>query len=120
MKNGILETSDFTGTTQWYRFSPLTRAVLTDGTKFVAEETGNYGLMQDIAIDCLRPKIKKALDKGLVVVKINTIKGKIIYEDGNDNQLLSYDLFGYNPLIIDLFISWAEDNAPCIYLKSEY
>lgn len=120
VNEGILNTRDFTGTTQWYRFSPLTRAVLTDGTKYVAEKTDNYGLMQDIAIDCMRPKIKKALNEGLIVVKIDTIIGKIIYKDGNYKELLSYDLINYSPLKIDIFVSWIEENTPCLYLPSEH
>jgi hypothetical protein len=42
--------SQFTGTTNYYRWSPLfRRAVLTDGTQYVAEEAGAYWLMDAIA-----------------------------------------------------------------------
>ena len=39
MDNETLDTTQFTGTTAWYRFIPLTLAVLTDGSKYVAEKT---------------------------------------------------------------------------------
>lgn len=111
--------SSFRGTTAWYRFSPLTNAVLTDGTKYVANETCNFGLMQDIAIDCMRPKIKKALNNGLVVVEVDTEGFGLRYEDGNGNKIYGYPLIGYNSLKIQLFVGWIEENVVCIYLPSE-
>lgn len=110
----------FTGTSYWYKFSPLTRAVLTDGTKYVAEQTNNFGLMQDVAIDCLRPKIKKALDNGLIVAEIDSEGHGIRYEDGDYNKIHSYKMTGYPPIKIRLFISLMEEGVPCIFLPSEY
>lgn len=118
MKN--LDTSDFIGTTQYYRFTPLSKGVLTDGTYYVAKETNNFGLMQDILIDCMRPEIKEALDDGLVVVEIDTESFGLRYEDGNGNKILGYPLTGYPPLKIRLFLSWVTENKPVIYLPSEY
>jgi hypothetical protein len=42
--------SGFTGTENYYRYSPLFRNfILTDGTKFLADEAGAYWLMDAIA-----------------------------------------------------------------------
>lgn len=116
-----LNLDQFTGTTLWHRISPLTKAVLTDGTKYVADETDNVGLMQDIGIDCMmRPKIKKALEEGVILVDIDTQGHGLIYKDGNYKKLYSYPLVGYPPLKIELFVSMMDEKTPCIMLKSEY
>lgn len=39
----------FTGTTQWHRWSNLTHLVCTDGAKYLAEEAGAYWLLDAIA-----------------------------------------------------------------------
>ena len=39
----------FTGTTQWHRWSSLTKLVCTDGAKYLAEEAGAYWLLDVIA-----------------------------------------------------------------------
>lgn len=38
----------FIGTEHYYRFSPLSPSVLTDGTKYVADEAGAYWLFETI------------------------------------------------------------------------
>lgn len=45
-----IDLSGFTGTENHYRYSPLFRNfILTDGTKFLADEAGAYWLMDAIA-----------------------------------------------------------------------
>ena len=112
--------SQFTGTAHWYRISPLTPAVLTDGTKYVAEVTDNLGLMQDIALDMRRPKCIKALDDGLVIVDIDTEGFGLRIMDGNEKKLCQYPLYGYPSLKIRIFVAWMERGVPCLFLPSEY
>ena len=113
--------SQFTGTSQYYKISPLTKAVLTDGSFYVAKETDNFGLMQDIGIDlCHHDKVKKHLQEGLILIKIDTEGSGLIYEDGNGNKIHSYPLYGYPPLKIELFSQLYDIGKPCIFLKSEY
>lgn len=117
-----LDLSNFHGTTQWYRFSPLTKAVLTDGTKYVAEQTNNFGLMQDIGIDlCLHEKISKQINSGkLIIIDIDTNGKGLEYKNGYEKIIHSYPLIGYESLKIRLFSSLLSKEIPCIYLPSEY
>lgn len=116
-----LDLAHFHGTTHWYRFSPLTKAVLTDGTKCVADTTSNMGLMQDIGIDLQHePKLSKALDNGLVIIEIETPGFGLKYRDSLTNKVLKeYPLYGYPPLKIELWSDWIDFGTPCIYLPSE-
>ena len=45
----ITDLRQFTGTTQWHRWSSLTKLVCTDGAKYLAEEAGAYWLLDAIA-----------------------------------------------------------------------
>ncbi|MEL6556000.1 MAG: DUF6876 family protein [Cyanobacteria bacterium J06621_11] len=51
MNNETLQTdlSQFTGTSQWHRWSRLTNLVCTDGAKYLADEAGAYWLLDAIA-----------------------------------------------------------------------
>ena len=44
-----LDLRQFTGTTQWHRWSKLTELVCTDGAKYLADEAGAYWLLDAIA-----------------------------------------------------------------------
>lgn len=48
----------FTGTTQWHRWSHLTRLVCTDGAKYLAEEASAYWLLDAIASHQNAPALK--------------------------------------------------------------
>jgi len=121
MKMKDLDTSNFTGTTRYYRFSPITKAVLTDGTNYIATETENFGLMQDIALDLVgKQKVKHAMQNGFVVIDIDTESFGLKYSDGNNNALGGYPLIGYPELKIRLFAGWADEGVPVIFLPSEY
>ncbi|MEM9946924.1 MAG: DUF6876 family protein [Cyanobacteria bacterium P01_D01_bin.36] len=45
----IADLRQFSGTTQWHRWSSLTNLVCTDGAKYLAEEAGAYWLLDAIA-----------------------------------------------------------------------
>ena len=44
-----LDLRQFTGTTQWHRWSSLTKLVCTDGAKYLADEAGAYWLLDAVA-----------------------------------------------------------------------
>ena len=54
----IADLRQFTGTTQWHRWSRLTRLVCTDGAKYLAEEAGAYWLLDAIASHQNAPALK--------------------------------------------------------------
>ena len=45
----LADLRQFTGTTQWHRWSNLTDLICTDGVKYLAEEAGAYWLLDVIA-----------------------------------------------------------------------
>ena len=45
----LVDLRQFTGTTQWHKWSNLTHLVCTDGAKYLAEEAGAYWLLDAIA-----------------------------------------------------------------------
>jgi len=60
----MLDLAQFIGTTQWYRWSGLFgNCVLTDGTRYLAEEAGAYWLMDGIASH--QPALRRHADSGL-------------------------------------------------------
>lgn len=118
-----LDTSGFTGTSQWHRISPLCKVVLTDGVLYVAKETNNGGLFQDIGIDlCYHEKFKpfRRGDEYLIVIDIDTEGEGLTYMDGNKKKIHTYKLTGYPPLKITVWASMADEVSPCIFLPSEY
>ena len=115
-----LDLSGFHGSEQFARFSPLTKAVLTEGVVFVAQETDNFGLMQDIGVDCDHAsKLHAALQDGLVCVDIDSDGFGIKYTDGNGKLLKKYPLSGYPSIKVMLWIALNEF-VPTIMLPSEY
>ena len=44
-----IDLNNFTGTEAYYRWTPLSKSVLTDGTKYVAEKLQAYWLFDAIA-----------------------------------------------------------------------
>ena len=54
----IADLRQFTGTTQWHRWSRLTHLICTDGVKYLAEEAGAYWLLDAIASHQNAPAIR--------------------------------------------------------------
>lgn len=109
--------SNFTGTERYYRLYP--HVVLTDGTKYLADEAGAYWLMDAIA--CYLPQFTGKHE--FVVAKLvrTGIKAQLTLDDGNgrvlDQQHIPFTDF---PLAsIQLYACWGGDFW-VIMLCSEY
>lgn len=57
-KQALSELGQFTGTENYYRLSPYANVVITDGTKFLADNADCYWLFNEIAGAQLLPEIK--------------------------------------------------------------
>lgn len=115
-----IDTSAFHGTENWYRFSPLTRHVITEGVKYVAEKSDNFGLMQDICIDLDLPRIWSHLEDGIVGIEIDTEGFGLKFSDGNGKVLWEYELSGYPKLKIKLFAGLLDEKTATLLLPTEY
>jgi hypothetical protein len=107
----------FIGTEQYYRISPS--AVLTDGTKYLADEVGAYWLMDAIA--SYLPQFNGRED--FIVAKLNVADSKadLVLDNGNghvlDTQHIEHTDF---PLpSIQLYACWGGEYW-VLMLTSEY
>ena len=108
----------FTGTEKYYRFYP--RVVLTDGTKYLADEAGCYWLMDLYAshLASVDPNIEsftclKLTKRGL--------GAEILIEDGNTHALAKQQI-EYTDFQLESFMFyavWAGDFW-VLMLRSEY
>jgi len=75
--------TQFIGTTGYYRISR--RHLLTEGTKYLAEQAACFWLMDAIASHL----VEIGTTEWFVVVKtsVKRTKAVMVYEDGNDNEL---------------------------------
>lgn len=107
----------FTGTEQYYRLSPV--AVLTDGTKYLAEAAGAYWLMD--AVSSYLPQFMGREDFVVAKLNVKAARGELTLDNGNgrilDRQIIHYTDF---PLAaITLYASWAGEFW-VLMLPSEY
>lgn len=111
--------SHFTGTEKYYRINP--RTVLTDGTKYLAEEAGAYWLMDAIA--SYLPQFTGRDD--FIVAKLvrsnSCCSAQLTLDDGNgrvlDQQHIVYTDFP--AASIQLYACWDGEHW-VIMLPSEY
>lgn len=112
----------FTGTSQYYKFNALfPQAVLTDGTKFLADCAKAYWLMDAIASH--QDKKLKQEEFQVWTLTVHRDKGRsatLTCEDGNYNVLRTQEITWKDfPLDeIKLFAQWGEYFV--IFLPSEY
>lgn len=80
----------YTGTEQWYRYSPLLfpSMLLTDGTKYVADSAGAYWLMDAIASHILhKPEVRS---ESFVLCRLEVSAGKAMLTlDDGDGTILA-------------------------------
>ncbi len=72
-----LDLRQFTGTTQWYQWSHLTKLICTDGAKYLADEAGAYWLLDAIASHQSAPAIQdsqRLQDFQVWILKVNSDK----------------------------------------------
>lgn len=109
--------SHFIGTERYYRINPCT--VLTDGTKYLADEAESYWLMDAIA--SYLPQFTGKRD--FIVAKLvrTGISAQLTLDDGNgrvlDQQHIEYTDFPMNS--IQLYACWGGDFW-VLMLCSEY
>jgi hypothetical protein len=109
--------NQFIGTEKYYRISR--RHLLTDGTKYLAEEAECFWMMDAIASHLC----EIGTEDWFVSVRVQVTAGRavMIYEDGNDReharQEIPYTDFPLNS--IALYACWDQENW-VIMLPSEY
>lgn len=120
--------AQFTGTEEWYRYNPILfkNVLLTDETKYVAQEAGAYWLMDIIA--SVQPKLKgirtsKGIDTTFQVWEMTVIdsKGYIKCTDGNEKVLYTQEI-PYTDFPLKEIKLYASDDGVniIILLPSEY
>ena len=107
----------FVGTERYYRISR--RHLLTDGTKYLAEETECFWLMDAVSSHLM--EIGTA--EWFVVVKttVKRTRSVMVYEDGNGNELARREI-AYTDLPIEhisLYACWDGEHW-VIMLPGEY
>jgi hypothetical protein len=113
----INQLGQFTGTSGYYRISR--RHLLTDGTRYLAEQAACFWLMDAIASHLEEIDT----DEWFVVIK-TTVKRSgavMVYEDGNGQELARQEIpYTDLPLThIDLYACWDSEHW-VIMLPSEY
>jgi hypothetical protein len=107
----------FTGTERYYRISR--RHLLTDGTKYLAENAGCFWMMDAIASHLS----EIGTSDWFVQVRVNVkdSRATIIYDDGNGKEHARQDIpYTDFPLdMITLYACWNGENW-VIMLPSEY
>ena len=109
--------NQFTGTAKYYRISR--RHLLTEGTKYLAEQASCFWLMDAIASHLS----EIGTEDWFVLVRMSVVLGSavMIYEDGNGNeharQEIPYTDFPMNS--ITLYACWDGEHW-VIMLPSEY
>ena len=109
--------SYFTGTRKYYRIG--SRHLLTDGTKYLAEEGACFWMMDAIASHLC----EIGTEDWFVLVRVEVTEGwaVMIYEDGNDREHARQEI-PYTDFPLDsitLYACWDQENW-VIMLPSEY
>ncbi len=117
--------AQFTGTSQWYRWSILFKnCVLTDGTRYLAEQAGAYWLMDAIASH--QPKALKNAnlrDFQLWTLTVKDREGILECREDSDTKPIITQKIPYTdfPLEkIDLYCNPLDATNRVIYLPSEH
>ena len=116
-KFDLAQLSYFTGTEKYYRISR--RHLLTDGTKYLAEEAECFWMMDAIASHLS----EIGTEDWFVLVRVEETEGRavMIYEDGNEHeharQEIPYTDFPMHA--ISLYTCWDGEHW-VIMLPSEY
>jgi hypothetical protein len=115
----------FTGTSQWYRWSILFRnCVLTDGTRYLAEQAGAYWLMDAIASH--QPKALKNANLRDFQVWTLTVKDKtgvLECREDSDTKPIITQMIPYTDFTLEKIELWCnpmDETVRCILLPSEH
>jgi tryptophanase len=81
--------ANFTGSENWYRHW-LGKALYTDGVKYVADQAGAHWLIDEIAINETRPKVRaEEFQVWTFTVDLDKRKGVLACDDGNGTVVFS-------------------------------
>jgi hypothetical protein len=88
----ILNESDlanFTGSENWFKHW-LGKVLFTDGVKFIADRAGAYWLIDEIAINQTRPKVRaEEFQVWVLKVDLEKRKGVLSCDDGNGSVVFT-------------------------------
>lgn len=110
----------FTGTESYHKFT-LTRDLLTDGARFVADKAGAFWLMDLIALELRGAKYHKKDHFVVVNLKVKERAGEVTFDDGNGNVFFRKAI-DYTDFPLDTLMLYAVWNEDCwiIMVPSEY
>ena len=119
-----IDLSNFTGTEAYHRWTPLSRSVLTDGTKYVAEKLQAYWLFDAIASHLDFNYINGELpDLDMYFSTLTTFNktGTLSIEDGNGGVVATQG-FEYTDFPLTEIKIWSQNNGSFFVhmLPSEY
>ncbi|WP_412476619.1 DUF6876 family protein [Flavobacterium sp. TBRC 19031] len=110
--------TQFTGTENWYRHSIVRTVLYTDGIKFLAEQSGAYWLIDEIAFN---QNIKSVTAQEFQVwkLKVDLEKSQAVLtcDDGNNNIVYKKHI-QYTDFPLDEICIYFVNNV--ILLTSEY
>ena len=109
--------AQFTGTQRYYRIGR--RQLLTDGTRYLAENAGCFWMMDAIASHLSEIGTQDWFVQ--VKVQVHGIRATMIYDDGNGNELARQEIpYTDFPMeAVSLYTCWDGDHW-VIMLPSEY
>jgi hypothetical protein len=109
--------TQFTGTEKYYRISR--RHLLTDGTKYLAEEAECFWMMDAIASHVSEIGTNDWFVQ--IKVQVHGIKATMIYDDGNGKELARQEIpyTDFPMQAITLYACWDSEHW-VIILPSEY
>lgn len=78
----------FIGSETFYRHGLVRSICFTEGAKYVADAAGAYWLLDELATNQLRPKIRREeFQVWKLIVDADHQSAVLICEDGNDNEV---------------------------------
>jgi hypothetical protein len=90
------ELAQFTGSESWYRHGINRKVLSTDGAKFVADQAGDYWLIDEIAIIQAHDKRVAAEEFQVWKLAVNADQtGVLTCDDGNDHVIFSKQIASY-------------------------
>jgi hypothetical protein len=112
----------YTGTTAYHRFSPLAKAVLTDGSKYVAEELHAYWLFDTISSHLDYGGFSNKDTMYFSTLKVSDGQGNLTITDGEKTVAIQSIEFTDFPLHeIKVWSSYEQRTGSWVHmLPSEY
>lgn len=110
--------ANFTGTETWFRHGLARRILYTEGVRYVAETAGAYWLLDEVAFNQTRPKLRREPFQVWTLTRNKTGNGAMLRcADGNKAALFSKRI-EYTDFPEPEITLWLTDNV--ILLPSEY